>query len=249
MDKVRWIETFFNCNFFTILKQGCEDTSKGRSGVVIEKYFLTGVTPAFRAGISPLTATSIVSHIRGLHGICGFTEEEVKALTKHYLAKDDQAVVPILHALKRLYNGYCFWTSGGDESEMDQTRLYSPHLVFHYLSNFKTEGFVAKPEESTAVHTTTILRSISDIGEFSVSDLMEIVVTGSVKTSIKAEFGYSDLQNVGKDREYTWSLLFYLGILTLGTNGSLRIPNDVIKLDVRNLCNFYSTANGRGSRC
>ncbi|KAG0195005.1 hypothetical protein BGX31_006997, partial [Mortierella sp. GBA43] len=69
------------------------------------------------------------------------------------------------------------------------------------------------------------------MGEFSVADLMDIVVSGSVTTSIMTEFGFSDLQKVGKERKITWSLMFYLGVLTLGTKGTLRIPNDVIKSD------------------
>ncbi|KAI8345922.1 hypothetical protein B0O80DRAFT_471260 [Mortierella sp. GBAus27b] len=240
-DNVRHIESFFNSNFFSILKQGCGMKSNGGSGVVIDKYFLTGVIPAFRGGISPLTATTIVSHHAKLHGICGFTDEEVKALTKHYLGMDDQAVTPIVHVMKRLYNGYCFMISS-DEAGMDQTRLYNPHLVFHYLSNYRNDGFVAKPEESAAVHTTTILKSISDMGEFSVEDLMDIVVSGSVTTSIMTEFGFSDLQKVGKERKITWSLMFYLGVLTLGTKGTLRIPNDVIKSDViGRVMNFLRT--------
>ncbi|KAG0007446.1 hypothetical protein BGZ81_004865, partial [Podila clonocystis] len=116
-----------------------------------------------------------------------------------------------------------------DESSSPLSLVYNPHLVLHYLSNFQSEGFVAKPEESTAVHSTTILKSIADVGEFSVNDLVELIVSKSVQSKIKTEFGYSELLSVGKDREITWSLLFYLGILTLGPDGSLRVPNDIIK--------------------
>ncbi|KAF9368773.1 hypothetical protein BGX21_006350, partial [Mortierella sp. AD011] len=234
IKRVQVIEAFFKENFFSILKQGCAAISNNEYGVTISKYFLTGVTPAFRAGISPLTATTIVSHNRSLHGICGFTDNEVKAIVKHYLGKDDQDAEPIVHSMRRLYNGYFFAMSGYDDYNSDPALLYNPHLVFHYLSDLRSEGFVAKPEESTAVHSTTILRSISDMGEFSVNDLVELIISKSVQSKIKTEFGYSELLAVGKDRQVTWSLLFYLGILTLGLNGSLRVPNDVIKSDVLN---------------
>ncbi|KAF9343232.1 hypothetical protein BGX26_006060, partial [Mortierella sp. AD094] len=244
IKEVQAIEAFFKENFFSILKQGCAAPSNNEYGVVISKYFLTGVTPAFRAGISPLTATTIVSHKRSLHGICGFTENEVKAIVKHYLGKDDQDAEPIVHSMRRLYNGYFFAMSGYDEYNSDPALLYNPHLVFHYLSNFQSEGFVAKPEESTAVHSTAILRSIPEMGEFSVNDLVELIVSKSVQSKIKTEFGYSELLAVGKDREITWSLLFYLGILTLGPNGSLRVPNDVIKSDVLDrIAGFLRTQN------
>jgi len=134
--------------------------------------------------------------------------------------------------MRKLYNGYYFAMSGYDESSSVTLPVYNPHLVFHYLSNFQSEGFVAKPEEPTAVHSTTILKSIADVGEFSANDLVELIVSKSVKSRIKAEFGYSELLSVGKDREITWSLLVYLGILTLNPDGSLRVPNDIIKSEV-----------------
>ncbi|KAF8949039.1 hypothetical protein BGZ52_006237, partial [Haplosporangium bisporale] len=232
LDNVQHIESFFKENLFSILKEGCSAASMNDYGVIISKYFLTGVTPAFRAGISPLTATAIVSNNRSLHGICGFTESEVKAIVKHYLRMNDQEAEPLLHSIRRLYNGYCFAMSGYDESSSPLPLVYNPHLVFHYLSNFQSEGFVAKPEESTAVHSTTILKSIADVGEFSVNDLIGLIVSKSVQSKIKTEFGYSELLSVGKDREITWSLLFYLGVLTLSPDGSLRVPNDIIKSEV-----------------
>ena len=70
-------------------------------------------------------------------------------------------------------------------------------------------------------------------------DLEDLIINGSVSSKIKAEFGFSDLLSIGKDRTITWSLLYYFGILTGDPNGNLRIPNDVIKSDVRIffLCN------------
>ncbi|KAI8596255.1 DDE superfamily endonuclease-domain-containing protein [Dissophora ornata] len=165
-------------------------------GVIISKYFLTGVTPAFLTGISPLTATAIVSNNRSLHGICGFTESEVKAIVKHYLRKNDQEAEPLVHYMQRLYNGYYLAMSSYDKSNTAPHFVYNPHLAFHYLSNFQREGFVAKPEKSTAVHSTTVLKSISNVGEFSVNDLVELIVSKSVQSKIKTEFGYSELLSV-----------------------------------------------------
>lgn len=148
---------------------------------------------------------------------------------------NDQDAEPLVHSMRRLYNVYCFAMSGYDESNSAHLLVYTPHQVFHYLSNFQSEGFIAKPKESTAVHSTTILKSISDVGEFSVNDLVELIVSKSIQWQIKTEVGYSELFSVGRDREITWSLLFYLGILTLGPNGSLRVANDIIKSEVSNV--------------
>lgn len=231
LDNVAKIETFFNVRFFAVLKQGCGMLDHGSAA--IGKYFLTGVTPAFRAGISPLAEAVIVSDEPSLHGICGFTESEVKTIVQHYLSKDEQEAGPIIHNMQKLYNGYFFSSSGYNESNPQPPLLYNPHLVFHYIRKFSIHGLVANPEESTAVHATAILKSISDIGEFSVKDLEDLIINGSVSSKIKAEFGFSDLLSIGKDRTITWSLLYYLGILTRHPNGNLRIPNDIIKSDVR----------------
>jgi len=65
-----------------------------------------------------------------------------------------------------------------------------------------------------------------------VDDLLELIISGSVESKINTEFGYADLLSIGKDRNVTFSLLLYLGILTRGPNGNLRIPNEVIKRGV-----------------
>ena len=88
--KVTEIEQFFKLNFFAPLKEACGNLSTGGQNAIISKYFLTGVTPAFRSGISPLTAVSIVSHYRKLHGMCGFTDKEVKAIVQYYLHKSGE---------------------------------------------------------------------------------------------------------------------------------------------------------------
>ena len=224
------IEEFFKQNFFAVLKMGCGRLSNGP--VAISKYFLTGVLPAFRAGISPLAETVIVSDELGLHGVCGFTGSEVKIIVQHYLDKTEQEVEHVSHTMKKLYNGYFFSGSGYDESNPQPPLIYNPHMVFHYVRKFDVNGAVTAPEESTAVHSTAILKSIADVGEFSVHDLAELVTTGSIRTNIKREFGFADLLNVGKDRTLTLSLLHYLGVLTYGPTGDLRIPNDIIKADV-----------------
>jgi hypothetical protein len=77
-----------------VLKQGCGRLHSGPA--VIGKYFLTGVTPAFRSEISLLAEAVIVSDEIGLHGVCGFTESEVKTIVQHYLSKDEQKVGPTI---------------------------------------------------------------------------------------------------------------------------------------------------------
>jgi len=234
LEKVTKVEQFFKINFFSVLKEACGRLGDGPA--IIGKYFLTGVTPAFRAGISPLAGASLVSGRGELHGMCGFTEDEVKTIVQYYLHKDDQETDRIVHTMRRLYNGYYFANTCYNVSKPQSSLLYNPHQVFHYINEQNSHGHIATHEESTAVHSTTILKSVADMGDFSVNDLVELILSGSVKSKITSEFGFVDLLQVGKDKVITWSLLFYLGILTRGSNGDLRIPNEATKSSVRIFC-------------
>jgi len=241
--KVNAIENFFKQNLFAIFKEAVGDGPFG----CVSKYFLTGVLPAFRSGMSPLTAANIISGSPEYHGICGFTEKQVQTITRAYLhqgsgvpnSKDsgsqdqsslEQDISGICWAMKRYYNGYSFATSG------DEERLYNPLLVHFYLSTIKQGGVVANPEESPAVHTVNLLKSIADTGRFSTDDIVGLMMAGSlpVTDNIQKEFGFIDvMQQAGKDRNATLSLLFHLGVLThAGKASQLQIPNEVMKMNV-----------------
>ncbi|RUS34283.1 hypothetical protein BC938DRAFT_481471 [Jimgerdemannia flammicorona] len=227
LQRVTQIEQFFKESFFAVLKEGCG--TMGDCGAIISKFFVTGVTPAFREGISPLQETDIISGRHELHGICGFTEDEVSVLVQCYLRKDEKDAEPIVDTMRRLYNGYHFANSAGD---MNTPGLYNPQLVFHFLRELASHGSVSKPNEATVVHSMHILKYIADIGEFSVDNLIELITSGSVDTEIVSQFGFVELLNFGKKKNLCWSLLLYLGILTRGSNGRLKIPNDVMKTEV-----------------
>lgn len=228
LQKFTKMELFFKESFFGVLKQGCGAIN--HRGPVISKYFVTGVNPVFRDGMSPLHEAPIIGGMVALQGICGFTEEEVTTLVQHYLHKDKQETDKIVHSMRRLCNGYCFSNPAYNISNLPQSLLYNPHLVFHFINEYSNHGVVTVPNKHTAVHSNHIPRSIADSGGLSVGDFIQLIMSGSVEAQVVNEFGYIDLFNLGKDRNLTWSLLFYLGLLTHGPRaGHLRIPNDDIK--------------------
>jgi len=246
ITKVNAIEDFFKMNLFSNFKEAVGDGPTG----CVSKYFLTGVLPAFRSGMSPLTATNIISESPKYHGICGFTEKQVETITRAYLdqgsgdpnSKDsgsqdqsslEQVISGACWAMKRYYNGYSFTTLGNEE------RLYNPLLVHYYLSMIKEGEVVANPEQSPAVHAVNLLKLIADTGRFSSDDIIELMMVGSLPVTggVQNEFSFIDvMQQVGKDRSATLSLLFHLGILThagkAGQPYQLRIPNEVMKMNV-----------------
>ncbi|KAF8537749.1 hypothetical protein BDD12DRAFT_203099 [Trichophaea hybrida] len=241
--KVNAIENFFKMSLFSILKEAAGDGPIG----CVSKYFLTGVLPAFRSGMSPLTATNSISESPKYHGICGFTEKQVETITRAYLGQGsvdsnsknsgsqdqsslEQVISGACWAMKRYYNGYSFTALGNEE------RLYNPLLVHYYLSTIKEGGVVANPEESPAIHTVNLLKLIADTGRFSSNDIVELLMAGSLPATggVQKEFGFIDvMQQMGKNRNATLSLLFHLGILTHADKaGQLRIPNEVMKMNV-----------------
>jgi hypothetical protein len=221
------IESFFNEGLFSILKQASGDGYFG----CVEKYFLTGVLPAFRAGMSPLTAATMISAHPQFHGIGGMTGDQVKIFAQNYLGLNtSHSIEDCCWVMQKYYNGYYF--ASGSNKELD--RLYNPQFVYHYLNTLKAGGVVTDPEQSPAVHTTNMLKSIADFGQFSMGNILQLVAAGSQKTKIRDEFGFVDLMNLsGKDSVLTISLLVYLGVLTRDVRpGIVRIPNEVMKCSV-----------------
>jgi hypothetical protein len=145
---IRWLETLLKAEFFALMKQSC-----GRS---VAKYWLTGVLPAFRDGISPLTATRQISFDERYQSLCGLTQEDVDAIVTRALRNFPESdLASKLDSIKRWYNGYTFSpTSSGSENPT----LYNPQLVFVHLTNTlsNTLSGPAPPsymDEANAVHT------------------------------------------------------------------------------------------------
>ena len=192
--------------------------------------------------MSPLTATTIISASAGFHGICGFTGGQVKLLMRVYFNQNIDLNLNFDHiyeVMEKYYGGYLFAESPGANHAKLET-LSNPRLVYHFLSELKEHGCVNNPGESPAVHTTKILKSIADTGDFSVEDIMELMATGFLMSPIVDEFGYVDLvAESGADRVTTLSLLVHLGVLTLGhTEGQVEIPNQMMKSQVYELTSF-----------
>ena len=211
---------FFKENLFAVLKQGCG--SSVMAPATISKYFVIGVMPAFRGGISLLHEAQLVSEDQKLHGICGFTEADIRTLIRHYLRKDGEILDQIADTMRRLYNGYYF----ASESEGELSTLYNPQLVFHYIHKFESCGTVRSPDEYSPLHSSHVLQHITGREGFSVDSLIKLMHDGFVHTKIIAGFGFSDLLTLGKEPKITWSFLLYLGILTRDQNNhGLRVPN------------------------
>ncbi|PVG03572.1 DUF1703-domain-containing protein [Serendipita vermifera] len=151
------ISHFCNTRFFSIMKQN--------TLTVVDKYWITGVQPVFRDGISPLNDTQIISNKHRFNGLCGLTDTEVRDIAEAYLSRVDQKpeISKVVEHLKRWYNGYLFYQP---ERGSQVGTLYNPKLVFKYLRGLANKEIRLAPlEEINALHTPNVLASLPDTGE------------------------------------------------------------------------------------
>ena len=142
---------------------------------VISKYFVMGVLLAFCSGMNPLDDAGLISDDPELHGMCGFTEDDVRTLVRNYLHKDGEDLDRIIDTMRTLYNGYTFTTYTKESGLMFPT-LFNPQLVLSFISKFNASGYVAFPNDYTSVYSSHILQHITDNGAFSVNDLMKLMM-------------------------------------------------------------------------
>ncbi|CAG8502697.1 4086_t:CDS:2, partial [Acaulospora colombiana] len=149
----------------------------------IDKLYVTGVTPAFRTGVSPLLILEDISERRQFSGICGFTQQEVQSIVACYLGNDTEAINDATDDIKRLYFGYNFVNTKFD---VGIPSIYNIHLVFHYLRERRSGNHVFKTFEPTAVNSTKILACIADLSPVSIDDLLTLLAVMSLKTASEA---------------------------------------------------------------
>jgi hypothetical protein len=214
-----WLEEILQAEFFAVIKPLCGDT--------VAKYWLTGVLPAFRDGISPLTAVEVISFDKKYQSLCGLTEEDVGAIVTRALP----GPVSTMASLKLWYNGYMFRPPRGHSENLT---LYNPQHVFVHLR--KAISGTASPfyaDEANAIHTNVVLSAIGETGPVTIHDLTGMLYSDE-NANILSELSFAELTQdpQTRSRDVTWSFLFYLGVVTFSKNSipqsrihTLRLPN------------------------
>jgi Predicted AAA-ATPase len=204
------------------------------------KYWLTGVLPAFRDGISPLTAVNIISDKPKYHGLCGLTEVEVEAITKAYLGPESTAedISKALHTLRRWYNGYRF----SPPLSEGLNSLYNPQLVFTHLRHLQDDkkdkhGFEPK-DEIEAIHTATV---IPNDGNLSFKNTFLRVASGSLSPEVRHQISAREFHQRDSNPWLTQTLLYFFGVFTHDKNMKcLTLPNMTMKTLVRVIVDLNS---------
>jgi len=139
-----------------------------------------------------------------------------------------------LDSLKNWYNGYKFsntsfsTTSSGSEKPVT---LYNPQLVFVHLEHTTSDGRLASYlDEANAVHNSAVLSAVGETGLVAIHDLTNMLVAKANMpiAHIMTELSFSELflEQEKRPKNVTWSLLYYLGIVTFCEEiQGLRAPN------------------------
>jgi len=216
-----------------VLKTVFKAAKDGTGGLGIDRIFVTGVSPVVVSDItSGFNIAKDVFLRRPFNNLCGFTEAEVEAAIRQVVEEcgyPSEEVGKAMEMIRTFYNGYRFHYTA-------QEAVYNPTLVLYFLDYFQAE--CEYPEEmldSNLEMDRNKLEYVSQLphgGQLIVDALGEERVVSVRRLSQR--FGVKRMLFAKKDTSFAASLLYYLGVLTLGGRTKsgrhiLRIPNLVVR--------------------
>ncbi len=224
-------KTGFVRTFYATLKSGT------RSGAVA-RMFVTGVSPLMLDDLS--SGFNIATHASMdaiVSALAGFTPADTERAVGEFLAaRPELAETPglgdrttLLRVLEEHYNGYRFATKAS-------TRVFNSDMVLYFFSRVNRSH--EYPEDMLDRNVRTEYGHLQRIGTLSgtaradrLALLQTILSEGHLRSEIVEQFGVKSLASHAP----FLSLLYYLGMLTLGAaprdavGYDLEIPNRVIR--------------------
>ena len=204
---------------------------KDYSNSVIERIFLTGVSPVTMDDLtSGFNIADNYSSNSIFNNMIGFNEYEVRDLIDYYKERRDlpHSTDELIEIMKPWYDNYCFSTEALDEPSM-----YNSDMVLYfmncYLLNMRIPNTMLDANIRTDYNKLRhLIRVDKTFGE-NASVVQEIVEKGATSGIIADSF---PAENIIKT-EYFKSLLYYYGMLTItATRGNylvLSIPNNNVR--------------------
>ncbi len=224
-------KTGFVRSFYTTLKSGTRSGAVGR-------MFITGVSPLMLDDLS--SGFNIATHASmspRLSTLAGFTRADTERAVDEFLAaRPGLAQIPgladrrvLLDVLEEHYNGYRF-------SEESEERVFNSDMVLYFLRELDDRRQYPRTMLDRNVRTEySHLQRIGAISGTALSERRELLQTilseGHIRSEIVEQFG---VKSLGSHTHFL-SLLYFLGMLTLGTSPrdpvgyDLEIPNRVIQ--------------------
>lgn len=204
---------------------------KDYSNSVIERIFLTGVSPVTMDDLtSGFNIADNYSSNSAFNNMIGFNEHEVRTLIDYY---KNCAVLPhttdeLIEMMKPWYDNYCFSTESLNEPSM-----YNSDMVLYFMNRYLLNKRIPNNMLDANIRADyNKLRHLIHVdktfGE-NASVVQEIVEKGSTTGIIADSFPAEDIIKA----ENFKSLLYYYGMLTIhGTRGPmniLSIPNQTVR--------------------
>ncbi len=224
-------KTGFVRTFYATLKSGT------RTGALV-RMFITGVSPLMLDDLSSGFNIAIQASMSPrVHTLAGFTREDTeRAVDELLAARPELTAIPevrdrdrLLSVLREHYNGYRF-TDDAEE------RVFNSDMVLYFLRELAERRRF--PQNMLDRNVRTEYGHLQRIGTISrtgaeerLSLLQTILSEGHVRSEIAEQFGIKSLAS----HKHFLSLLYFLGMLTLGTaprdlfGYDLEIPNRVIR--------------------
>ena len=197
--------------FFTIIKNLIATN-------IIVKYWLTGVLPAFRDGISPLTATTILSTQPKFHGLCGFMHAEVQIIAQTYISSSPELqsydIDAVMHTLWQWHSGYCFC----GKSHTPIASVYNPQYVFLHLQGLSDSKSIEPHKEIEAPHTNKVLDAID---ESTFPEIFLLTISSKLDAPIHYHIPPAAVQSTSSIASLAPSLLYFFGILTFAGSAEI----------------------------
>jgi len=193
------------------------------SGTIVERIFITGVSPITLDSLtSGFNISKNLSIERNFNEMMGFTETEVEQLIQETIS--EELPTDLMDTLADYYNGYCFSKKGTE-------RVFNSDMVLYYLDQY--QRYHEPPETLLDHNAATDYGKLEKLIKFQNQEqnqdiLREIVFDGYTTANLVEHYF------IGQkfEAEHFKSLLFYLGLVTiketdLGTV-RLQIPNAVM---------------------
>ncbi len=211
-------------------KELFKSVKSGTEGQGLDRVFVTGVSPVALNDLTSGFNNSLdVSHEPELATLCGFREEEIRAVIERIAEDRRLSATPeeLVAVMRTWYNGYRFTP---DAPEL----VYNPTNALYFLRHLALRG--KPPADLHDQNLRTDRGKLTFLARTSAgSGVIEQLTEGDGSVKIRRlEPGFSLddlLTRVGKDEQFVASMLYYMGLLTRTREVPLRlrIPNLVVR--------------------
>ncbi|EIM64643.1 AAA family ATPase [Desulfobacter postgatei] len=216
------------------LKTFFKAVKSATSGSMIDRVFITGVSPVVMSDIT--SGYNIAENIYfepEFNDLCGFRQQEIEAVLKEIVDQcgfEKEKIQEAVNLTKVYYNGYNF-------SHAIDEYVYNPTLCLYFLKQFeKTCTYPRKMLDSNLAVDESKLEYMARM-PMGRDLLMNLVQKNHelIVSDIEDRFGIKEmLSDQSKDNMFLASFLYYFGVLTLAGDTPdlkvrLKVPNLVIK--------------------